>query len=115
MVSVPYSDLLITDGNGGRVPDKIAGLFASTESCIAVGCKPEADGETEVNVGDRSEIPNTNQPSFEGVMATPNKSLTVSTVEGTLIIERSVANATTTVSIWLNHPTEPDRIVIALD
>lgn len=111
----PNSVLLIADINGGEVPTKLKGAVASTGSCIAVGCKSEVDGKTEVIFGHRNEMPHLTAPDFEGTIATPGKRLAIFTVAGDVVLESPVRAAATRVSVWLNDPSEPDRVIVSFE
>jgi hypothetical protein len=111
----PNSLVLIEDPSGGNVPASMAGsLVASTMSCIAVGCKSEADGETEFRLGAVGEVDPGNRPVFQGALETPTRKVSLRTVLGHTILEMPVAGKQTTVRVWANDPKEPDEIIVGV-
>ena len=88
-------------------------LVASTGTCIAVGCRSEADGETEIIIDDR-DGPDVGELVFDGVLPTGSRKLVVSTVSGAVLLEAQVPDTDTRLRIWANDRTEPDRILIGI-
>jgi len=72
------------------------------------------DGETEIILGPIIEVNPNAQPAFDGILETPKFSVVVSTVERETILSSSVPSTRTRVRIWVNHPTEPDKVQIGL-
>ena len=110
----PVNSLIfVSDPAGGAVPEWIRGaLILSTLSCISVGCYPEQDGPTQVVLGKMQEVDPGDHPAFEGDLETPNRTVVVSTVERTTILQAKVTNARTHVRIWVSHPRWPDKVTI---
>ena len=114
-LSPPNSLVLIEGLNGGEVPRDMAGsLIASTRSCIAVGCKSEADGETHLTLGRAHEVDPAGPPAFEGTLETPDRRVVVRTVSGEALLEHPVRGARTLIRVWVNDPEEPDDIRIGI-
>ncbi len=90
-------------------------LILATASCVAVGCLMYLDGETEVVVGNPSEVAFGRAPAFDGMLETPSHTVVISTVELETVLQAAVPNVRTRIRIWVNHPTEPDKIGIGLD
>jgi len=115
-VAPPNSLLFISDPSRESVPDFEEGkLILATASCVSVGCLMYLDGDTEVAVGSPDEVAFGAAPAFDGMLETPNRSVIVSTVEWKVVLHSSVPNTKTRIRIWVNHPTEPDKIGIGLD
>lgn len=111
----PNSLVLIEDTCGGEIPDSMnQSLIAATDSCIAVGCRAEDDGETEIVLGDCNKVDTGEQPVFDGLLRTPSRNLVVRTVLGVTLLEIPVSETQTRLRIWANDPTEPDRIAIGI-
>lgn len=111
----PNSLILVEDSNGGEIPDSMnQSLIAATDSCIAVGCRAEDDGETEIVLGDCSDVDTGEQPFFDGVLRTPSRKLVVRTVLGVTLLEMPVSKTETRLKIWANDPAEPDRIAVGI-
>ena len=114
-IAPPNSVLLIEDSDGGDIPVSMNGsLFAATASCIAVGCRAEDDGETEVAIGPCGDVDPGDRPAFEGSLLTPNRLIAVRTVYGVTVLEMPVAAVETVVRIWVNGASDPDRVAIGI-
>ena len=72
------------------------------------------DGETEVTLSPAEDLNFGNPPAFDADLETPNRVVTVWTVERETVLETTVPSTQTRLRIWVNHPTEPDNIVIGL-
>lgn len=108
--------LFVSDVSGGKIPQITRGPWLwATSSCIAVGCYPEQDGETEVVLGKSEEVVPVDHLAFDGNLETPNRAVIVSTVEGNTILERAVSEVRTRVRIWVSHPRWPEKVVIGLE
>ena len=115
-VSPPNSIVFISDPNGGAAPYPVRGpLILSSPSCISVGCKMEQDGPTEFVLGRAHEVDPGSRPAFDGPLETPNYAVVVSTVDRELLLSDNVPTTRTRVRIWVNHPTEPDRVIVGLE
>jgi hypothetical protein len=115
-VAPPNSLLVISDTDGGIPPEFVPGvLILSTSSCITVGCRMFADGETLVLLGSAAELDPGEPPAFDGMLDTPKRAVVVSTVERETVLETRVPNARTHVRIWVDHPREPDKVIIGVN
>jgi hypothetical protein len=74
-----------------------------------------ADGETLVLLGSAPELDPGESPAFDGMLETPNRAVVISTVERETVLEMRVPNARTHLKIWVDHPTEPDKVIIGVD
>jgi hypothetical protein len=112
---VPYALALVTDRNGGDAPVSLGpDLIAATDSCIAIGCRPDCDAETRFTVGDVRDLGLGTTPDFECSIQTPSSRMIVQTVESVVFLEVDVVEDVTNVRIWTNDPLEPDHIVIGI-
>ena len=108
--------VFVSDSAGGTIPQITRGPWLwATSSCIAVGCYPEKDGDTEVVLGKMQEIAPGDNLAFDGELETPNHAVIVSTVEGNTILEMAVSGSRTHVRIWVSHPRWPDKVIIGLE
>ena len=115
-IAVPNALILISDLDGGVPPDVMGeSLIASTPSCIAVGCMSDSNGETEVILGATQEVDPNDNPAFVGELETRNRAIVVRTVLREPIVQAPVPRSSTRVRIWVNHPTEPDKVTIGFD
>jgi len=112
----PNSLVLISDPEGGDIPGTMSGaLVASTDSCIAVGCRSEADGETTFMVGEANEVNFEGQQVFEGNLSTPSHRISIRSVLGETLLEASVPRKRTFVRVWVNDLIEPDCVFVAIN
>jgi len=72
------------------------------------------DGETEVTLGTTSEVNPGGRPAFDDELETPNRVVIVSTVEGKQALQSGVPFTSARVRIWVNHPTEPDKVIVGI-
>jgi hypothetical protein len=115
-VAPPYSVVLISDSGGGKIPDGMRGqLIVATNSCVAVGCLSEVDGETEFVLGASAEVSPGEPPTFEGKLRTPGRRLEISSVLGDSILMTPVSQSETVVRIWVNDAKEPDRVIVGIE
>ena len=115
-IAVPNALILISGPDGGSIPDLMRGsLIASTPSCVAVGCMADCNGKTEITLGAGREVGLSGTPVFEGELDTPNREIAVRTVLRENILQATVPHLITRVRIWVNHPSEPDTVIIGLD
>jgi len=81
------------------------GAFWSTPSCVAVGCVPDCDGDTEITIGPAEAVGLESTPLFDRILPTPSRRLIVETVMKETILQASVRSAETRVRIWTDgHP-----------
>lgn len=114
-VAPPNSLLVISDRDGWTPPRFEPGvLILSSSSCITVGCRMFADGETLVLLGPAAELDPGEPPAFDGMLDTPNRAVVVSTVERDIVLETSVPDTRTRVRIWVDEPVEPDKVIVGL-
>lgn len=111
----PNSLVLIVDASSGEIPKSMQGsLISSTESCIAVGCQSEIDGETEFTLGASQDIDPGSHPDFEGELRTPSRKVVVRSVLGQTMLEMPVAGQKTKVRVWVNDSREPNSVIIGV-
>ena len=89
-------------------------IIATSDLCIAVGGRSDDDSETEIALGYCCNVDPGEQPVFDGILRTPSRKLTVRTVLGVTLLEMLVPATETRLRIWVNDPTEPDRISVGI-
>jgi hypothetical protein len=114
----PNSLIFIEDARGGLVPDPNrialeAGII-STDTCIAVCCLSADDGPTKITMGPAREVASGEHPAFDGILATPTRTVAVTTVETDGVLVANVPALRTRIRIWTNRPKEPDNVVVGL-
>jgi len=115
-VAVLNSLLFVRDASLENIPE-IDGEYSvwSTDSCIAVGCLPDSDGETEVTIGTIDDLRSRDVLAFDGQLTTPSRRVIVETVLKEKLLEELVPGVDTRVRIWTNGNRDSDRIFIVLD
>ena len=115
-VAPPHSIILIVDVTRGDVPDVTrTGIFWATDSCLVVGTFSSSDGETEISMAHGAAAENLGAPSFDVYLETPSKVVVIVTTDEETIYQAAVKETRTRVRVWINHPTEPDKIDIVFD
>jgi hypothetical protein len=114
-IAPPNSVVLIEDSGGGEIPASMnQSLIAATDSCIAIGCRAEDDADTEITLGPCDKVDTGERPAFEGALQTPNRKLVARTVYGVTLLEMPVPTTETRLRVWVNDPSEPDRIAVGI-
>ena len=114
-VAPPNSVVLVSDTASGEIPKSMHdSLISATNSCVAVGCLSEDDGETEFTLGTLSELDRKDKPAFEGMLKTPSHRVAVRSVLGKRLLELPVSQELTRLRIWVNDASEPDNVVVAV-
>lgn len=113
--AAPNSLVLVQALTGGQPPDSLDGLAGSTSTCVAVGTLSSQDGETTIVVtDDAAPVLAANELQvFDGEIDVPGGTLAVTTVFNDVLVTLPVRTGSVALRIWVNHETEPDRIVIA--
>jgi hypothetical protein len=107
----PNSVVLISDIELGELPNDLTeGNIWATDSCIGVGCHSEQDGATKFTLGPVSSVDPGHPPAFVGRLQTPSRVLAIHSVELNTILKAPVPRQQIDISIWTNHPTQPDRV-----
>ncbi|WP_432346196.1 hypothetical protein WMC41_21115 [Shinella yambaruensis] len=85
----------------------------STPDCISIPCTYWNDGDTSFSVGEASEITMSTPPTFDGFLDTPDKRLVFFGANEPEFASVSVPTVKTRIRIWIDHPREPENVVIA--
>jgi hypothetical protein len=114
-IAPPHSLVLISDPTSAEVPATMAGAaIAATSRCIAVGCRAEMDGQTELILGAMSEVTPATAPAWEGRLQTPSRLVAIRSVLGEIVLETQVSGREAQIRVWTNHAQEPDLIVVGV-
>lgn len=114
-VAPPNGLLLVLDPSTGVLPETLSGeSIAATSSALAIGTLTEVDGDTEVNLGARGDVPGGPALSlrWEGDLETTGR-LGVLTIHNDVLIERATPSVVR-VEVWTNDPDEPDVIWVVV-
>ena len=112
----PNSIVVIEDAAGGGVPKTISpgSIIAFTDSCIAVGCRSEVDGDTEFVLGPAAEVDPGYRPVFEGNLTTPSRKVVLKSIFDEVMLQEVVRCSKSSVRIWANDQTEPDMVIVGI-
>ena len=113
-IAPPNSMFVVSGLKGVEIPDPSDALIWSTPSCVIVRCLTFCDGETKVTLGSADEVNPGALPACDVTLKTPDREVIVWTVEDETIFRVDVPDAETRVRIWVNHPTEPDKVIVGL-
>ena len=88
------------------------GIFSSPD-CIKVPALYWNDGDTSVTFGPILEITETRDPDFDGILNTPNNELILFDAIEPEFASAKVPSTKTRIRVWIDHPIEPENVVIA--
>jgi hypothetical protein len=115
----PPNSLVIVEGSAGGViadPERLRdSKITSTDSCVAICVRNAQDGDTEIILGPTREVDPGSPPAFQGVLKTPTSRVAVRSVVLETLLEVAVPKPMTQIRVWVNHPTEPDKVIIGVD
>lgn len=114
-VAPPNSVVAISDISGGEAPEpKRKPTIQATSSCVVVGCMSETDGETNIVLGDAKNVAGQGEPAFDQLLHTPSRVIAIWTVDRQIILKADTGADETRLRIWLDDPSYPSEVVIAL-
>ena len=113
---VPNSLLYIGDAVMFDPPeiDEMTGFWTSPH-CVAVSCRPDCDGDTELTVGTVDEFAQRGPPRFEGRIKTPSRRIRVHTVLRETVLEMPVPHTDTRIRIWTKPNLDTDTVIVGLE
>lgn len=110
---MPNGVLFVDDSGRGILPEEIlAQPINATPTCVLVACMHEQFGETDITLGPADSEEPTFPLYFDGMIATPNRLVSVSMVPADVILEERVPDTETRIRVWRNHPKWPERVVV---
>nr|WP_298102627.1 hypothetical protein [uncultured Shinella sp.] len=113
-ITPEYLSIYVAGRRNVQIPlhmDK-QGIFSSPD-CINVPALYWNDGDTNLTFGPISEITELREPDFDGILNTPNNELILfDAIEPEFAIA-SVPSTKTRIQIWIDHPSEPENVIVA--
>lgn len=88
-------------------------IIPFTSDCISIPCIYWNDGDTHFTVGEASEITMATPPTFDGILNTPDKMLVFFDANDPKFASLSVPTIKTRIRVWIDHPTQPENVVVA--
>ncbi|CAN5858417.1 hypothetical protein BH11PLA1_BH11PLA1_20870 [soil metagenome] len=117
-VSVPHGVVFLMDFAGGEIPLKMLGrLVAATSTCIAIGTRHGAEGETRFNINHGgAAVPGERKRAVvtDAVILTPTRELSLTLTDGTRVFSCATADDRARVTVRFNNRSEPDEIDICI-
>lgn len=115
-LDLQYGLLMIEDRSGGQSPEILGDVPAITytDSCVAVACINGQIGITNLTIGSIWDVDPGYQHSYEGIIATPTRSIALRTAVLETLFETSTVGESTKIRIWLNESSAPDVVVVGL-
>lgn len=114
-LALPNSLILVMDPTARDIPRSMGDLLVSaTTSVVAIGCRAEVDGETEVRLGNDWEVDLGTAPAFIGPLDVPTGIVSVRTVLGEEILLQKVGRRRVTLRVWTDDSSEPTLIGIGV-
>jgi hypothetical protein len=113
--AIPNALVFLADLEGGELPERFEAPITSTRTCLVIACSAADDAETEIVLATSGEIESLGPPAFAGTIATPSQRIAMRTVLRESLAELTTASVDTPVRVWLDHPTEPARVIIEID
>lgn len=105
--------LFVDDSGGGILPKEIlAQPINATSTCVMVTCMHEQFGKTDITLGPADGEEPAFPLYFDGIIATPNRRVSVSMVPADVILEERVPYTQTRIRVWRDHPEWPERVVV---
>jgi hypothetical protein len=113
----PVNSLIgISDIQKSVVPDPpLPDGITATDSCILVVCYPEVEGETEITLGQASDVDPGYPPAFDGHLVTPSRVVRITDVVWKPLLETSVSSQNTRIRIWKNTPQFANKIIVGVE
>lgn len=111
----PNSLVLVMDSGARDLPKSMDGsLVSATPSAVAIGCRAEVDGETEVRLGRDEEVDMGSSPVFVGQLETPTGIVSVRSVLDEEVLSLRVGRERVTLRVWADDPVEPSVVSIGV-
>ena len=114
-MKVRESMMILDGGEGSALPDGKGGPVLAGPEAIFIAGRPAADAETVVRFADEVSCPSGFVEAYAGVLATPARLVRlVTATDDLLLAEVPVAGLSTRINVYVDDPTEPDEVVLAL-
>jgi hypothetical protein len=110
---MPNGVLFVDDSGRGMLPKEILPQpINATSTCVMVACMHEQFGKTNITLGPAAREEPDFPLYFDGIIATPNRLVSVSMVPADVILEERVPDTETRIRVWRDHPQWPQRVVV---
>src|SRR4051812_7917618 len=113
-VAVPNALLLVGDPAGDPPTTMGRHLVRANASCIAVGTRPDVDGQTSVHLSTRRPA-GEHRCVFRGSVELTSRRVTVASVLNDTLLDAPIDRDQVQIEIWVNDETEPDEVYVVVD
>ena len=113
-IAPEYVSFYVAGRRNVRIPTHMdrRGVLSSKD-CILIPALYWNDGDTHVTFGPASEIEEKRKPDFDGILNTPNNEIILFDANNPQFAISRVPSAKTRIRVWMDHPIEPENVVIA--
>ncbi|RYZ75308.1 MAG: hypothetical protein EOP04_33480 [Proteobacteria bacterium] len=113
-IAPEYVSFYVAGRRNVRIPTHMdrRGVLSSND-CILIPAHYWSDGDTDVTFGPASEITETRNPDFDGILNTPNNEIILFDANNPQFAISRVPSAKTRIRVWMDHPSEPENVIIA--
>lgn len=113
-IAPEYVSFYVAGRRNVRIPTHMdrRGVLSSKD-CILIPAYYWSDGDTDVTFGPVSEITEARNPDFDGILNTPNNEIILFDANNPQFAISRVPSAKTRIRVWMDHPIEPENVIIA--
>lgn len=113
-IAVPNSVVLVMDQSAGEIPDSMnGGIVSASPTCVAIGTASEVDEQVLLELTDTPPDPDTDLTQIHtSRISTPSREVAVCSIYDERLLSTDVPSDVSQIEVWVNHPTEPNRIVV---
>ena len=113
-IAPEYVSFYVAGRRNVRIPTHMdrRGVLSSKD-CILIPAYYWSDGDTNVTFGSISEMTGIRKPDFDGILNTPNNELILFDAIEPEFASAHVPSTKTRIRVWIDHPIEPENVVIA--
>lgn len=113
-IAPEYVSFYVAGRRNVRIPTHMdrRGVLSSKD-CILIPAYYWSDGDTYVTFGPASEVTEARNPDFDGILNTPNNEIILFDANNPQFAISHVPSEKTRIRVWMDHPIEPQNVVIA--
>lgn len=117
LISLPYAVLLIMDPSSGEPPETMGqSLISATDTCVAVGTRPDADGPVEIAlVSTKTPVGAEYLQVFKDRILTPARKLALVNALNETLLSVEVADEDILLEVWVDSTHEPSKVIVRFD
>ncbi len=115
---IPFGQIWVSDTKGDATDIEYLSrevAFGGDARGLRIGCVNPDDGETNVTIADENEECPTREQDFVCEIDTPSRKIEIADSEENFILVLGVGALKLRISIWMDHPIEPDNIFLRIE